>query len=407
MRKRIESTALAALLTYAGMVFGQTGPGKEEKPANPPADKPAKTIEQMSLDELLALALKNNPDLRVADAKVREAEAELNRARLQVTQKVVNARNAIKSQEANVAAAATGVQRAKQMSDKAVISREEVNAAQLVLVREKAKLTELEAELPYLIGKAPQEGGKDSVRDAAYRAFSQYFATSIFVNDQLAATAAQQHFNAPRGTDAEKLRKALGKPINLRFEKSNLKDVLAEMGDNQGVSFLVNINVKDLPEITLNLKDTSLGGALQALEDITPGLRFTVRDYGILVTYKTQLPADAMSVHDFLKSEAGKEKPKGEAGKPEESTPNVPPGKVDGKVKQVDANGLVLIDLGSDDGLAKGHNLEAFRLDPQPRYLGTLRIVQVRLKEAVGQPVRKLNDAIKEGDRVSNQVFVK
>jgi outer membrane protein TolC len=38
-----------------------------------------------SLEQLLAEAMKNNPDIRVAEAKLREAEAVLNQARLQAT----------------------------------------------------------------------------------------------------------------------------------------------------------------------------------------------------------------------------------------------------------------------------------------------------------------------------------
>src|SRR5437588_11514314 len=49
-----------------------------------------KALEHGSLEEALASALKNNPDIRVAESKVQEAEAELNRSRLQVTQKVVS-----------------------------------------------------------------------------------------------------------------------------------------------------------------------------------------------------------------------------------------------------------------------------------------------------------------------------
>src|SRR5262245_42079158 len=45
--------------------------------------------ERQTLEELLARALKDNPDIRVAESKLREAEAELNRVRLLVTQKLV------------------------------------------------------------------------------------------------------------------------------------------------------------------------------------------------------------------------------------------------------------------------------------------------------------------------------
>jgi hypothetical protein len=407
MRRGIETAALALVVLFSGLAHGQPAPGKDEKPGNAPGDKPAKTLEQMSLEELLTQALKNNPDLRVADAKVREAEAELNRVRLQVTQKVVTARNAIKSQEAKVAAAANTLRRVQQNADKGLTSKEEVQTAELLLAGEKAKLSELEAELPYLIGKSAQEAGRDPDVDAHVAAGLRWLAS-------------QQERKTPSGADAEKLRKALEKPISVQFKKSKLQDVLSFLNDGHGITFLDSTNLDTLskrlvtldgkaatpPEITLTLKDTPFGATVQALQDVTPGLRFTVRDYGILVTYYGDLPSDALSVHDFLKSDGGKEKPKQEVGKPEESTHNFPAGKVEGKVKSVEA-GLVLIDIGSDAGLEKGQNLEVFRLDPQARYLGTLRILEVRPKEAVGQPVRKLNDAIKEGDRVSNQVFLK
>jgi hypothetical protein len=407
MRRRIETAALAALLICAGSVFGKTNPAKDENPANPPADKPAKTFEQMSLEELLTLALKNNPDLRVADAKLREAEAELNRVRLQIVQKLVTLRNSIEAATSTVKEAQTRLQRTQRLAATNAVAPEEVQAAEAVLARYKAELASLEAELTYLIGKPVQEGGKDAARETQIAAGLRWLAS--------------QERKAPGATDAEKFRKALDKPISVEFRKSKLQKVLDFLKDGHGVTFLDSTNLETLPkrvaslggqeptppEITLTLKDTSLGATLQALQDVTPGLRFTVRDYGILVTYYGDLPADALSVHDFLRSDAGKEKPKGDAGKAEESTHNFPPGKVEGKVKKVDAGGLVLIDLGSDDGLAKGHNLEVFRLDPQAKYLGTLRILEVRPKEAVGQPVRKLNDAIKDGDRVSNQVFVK
>jgi multidrug efflux pump subunit AcrA (membrane-fusion protein) len=410
MRRRIEIAALAALLSYGGIAVGQAVLGKDEKPTNPPADKPAKTVEQMSLDELLALALKNNPDLRVADAKVHKAEAELNRVRLQVTQKLVTLRNSIQAAQATAGEAQSRFYRVSQLLVTKQASQEEYDAAEATLARYKAEVATLQAELKYVVGKSTPETGKESEHDAQERAAAA----------GLRWLAAQDR-KGPSVTDAEKLRKALDKPINVQFKMSKLQEVLAFLRDGHGVTFLDSTNLESLskrvatvggqdpkaPEITLELKDTSLGAILQALQDVTPGLRFTVRDYGILVTYYGELPADALSVHDFLKSDAGKQKPKEDAAKQETSTHNYPSGKVDGKVKKVDDGGLILIDLGSDDGLEKGHNLEVFRLDPQPRYLGTLRIVEVRSKEAVGKTVRKPNEAIKEGDRVSNQVFLK
>ena len=55
-----------------------------------------------SLEEMLTQATRDNPDVRVAEAKVREAEAELNRARLVVMQKVIELHSSLESQKAQV-----------------------------------------------------------------------------------------------------------------------------------------------------------------------------------------------------------------------------------------------------------------------------------------------------------------
>src|SRR5262249_12081762 len=145
-----------------------------------------------------------------------------------------------------------------------------------------------------------------------------------------------------------------------------------------------------------------LGAALQALEDQLPGLRFTVRDYGILVTFKSGPPPGAVSVHEFWKGDAAKEK--GGDKKSEERTINFPPGKVEGRAAIAQEDGLVCVNVGADDGLEKGHTLEVFRLEP-PIYVGTIRIIETKPKEAVGKLVRKPNEPIKVGDVVANRIF--
>ncbi len=52
---------------------------------------------------MLAEALRNNPDIRVAAAKLAEAEVELNRTRLQVMQKIVALHAAIASKKTEIA----------------------------------------------------------------------------------------------------------------------------------------------------------------------------------------------------------------------------------------------------------------------------------------------------------------
>jgi hypothetical protein len=83
---------------------------------------------------------------------------------------------------------------------------------------------------------------------------------------------------------------------------------------------------------------------------------------------------------------------------------NPPPENVEGFVKEVDrGSGLASLTIGSDSGLQKGMTVEVYRPnlnDPgQSRYLGTMRIMDVRAKEAVGRMDRSLGQ-LQVGDRV-------
>src|SRR5437016_6331892 len=109
------SSALVATLVVALVCGGRTNaqnPGAGTKPpaqTNPgdtaTADPKPSQPKTQSLEEVLARALKDNPDIRVAVTKVREAEAELHRTRLQVVQKVVVLRQNLDTQKAGLEAA--------------------------------------------------------------------------------------------------------------------------------------------------------------------------------------------------------------------------------------------------------------------------------------------------------------
>jgi hypothetical protein len=85
---------------------------------------------------------------------------------------------------------------------------------------------------------------------------------------------------------------------------------------------------------------------------------------------------------------------------------NPPPEDVEGFVKRdADATGLVLISIGSDAGILKGHTLEVFRLSPQAKYLGRIKVIEVRPYEAVGQVVGKPAGPILKDDRVASKLL--
>ncbi len=75
---------------------------------------------------------------------------------------------------------------------------------------------------------------------------------------------------------------------------------------------------------------------------------------------------------------------------------------------QVSSDNLrVVLSIGSDDGLVAGHELELYRSDPVPEYLGRVRIETVDPDRAVAAVINGKTiqgKKIQEGDRVSSQI---
>src|SRR4051794_25799334 len=70
-----------AVLCLTGVTLAQTAAPDREKPAG----------KKSELETMLEEAFKNNPDIRVAEAKLAEAQAELARVRIGIVQKVAKA----------------------------------------------------------------------------------------------------------------------------------------------------------------------------------------------------------------------------------------------------------------------------------------------------------------------------
>jgi RNA polymerase sigma factor (sigma-70 family) len=79
---------------------------------------------------------------------------------------------------------------------------------------------------------------------------------------------------------------------------------------------------------------------------------------------------------------------------------NAPRVEVKGKVSRVDGK-LVVIDIGVDAGLLRGHTLEVYRLGKNPKYVGRIKIIEVTAKEAVGQATGRMAAAVEVGDEVA------
>jgi hypothetical protein len=302
------------------------GPAAAEKPAQPEnKEKPAAP----TLEELIAQALKNNPDIRVAEAKLRETEAELNRTQLLVTQKVVTLQKGIEVQKGLVAQAEQiFLTRSRMLGDRSrgsAVSKDEYVDAQQKLAQAKAKLSEIEAELAYLTGKSSAKTGTTSAsgtdldRWFDLQSASRFPArVSVGAGERIPLTfdfARSSVFQpqifpptpAVPGSATDKLRKALDTQVEVKFDGAPLHDVLRFLEEStEGISFRILDRNDREKEVNLMLKgQVSVGAVLQALEDSFtdgPGLRFVVRDYGILVTWADKVPPGALRVENLYKA---------------------------------------------------------------------------------------------------------
>ena len=404
--------SLLPLLIVAGTVLAHTQSAGE--PKTPPTTTSAKEKVTPSkpmpseLEQLLAEALVHNPDIRVAEAKLREAEAELNRVRFQVLQKVTSLYHAVQAQKETIGAAEHGLQSVIPGQGNSV----------LAVAQEQAKLASLQAELPALLGRPPQSASTNKAGseagDTGTQALIDLFQVPTPTRLWLKTVPVQVELT--QGAMADKIRKALDTPVTIDFHDKPLDEVLRFFEDKMGVSFhnVLPSNLVQSSRVNLRLKQVPLGAALQALEDTFDAdnriginhMRFVVRDYGILVTTSEKLPQGTTLLHDFWKRKAGQEKRSGSTSAESPDGKGLPPSNIEGQIKAADPqSGLLRLNIGSDAGLRKGQTLEVYRVKPQPKYLGPIQILDVRPTEAVARPTSGPHAAIEVGDRVTSVIL--
>jgi hypothetical protein len=408
VRIAVSAALLGAVAVAAQQPAAPQKPAPEKKAETPPNP----------LDDLIAQALRNNPDILVAEAKVREAEAELQRTRVATAQKVASLQAAI------VIAGKVrdeAEQRYRTLHElytraKGTTSVEDMRAAKLAWERAIYEYVKLEGEMPALLGKMPGKLGQQKAEvdagsrdDLAASLALRWLAVQRGVQlgervdtaaRLLVAGRLEEIKAGPEGSIADRMRKALDKTIDIKIENKSLKDVLDQIAEqaDKGISFRLAPLRGDGPhaKVSLQFSKTPVGAVLQALSDDLPDTAFVVRDYGILVCDEKNLPPDAVLLHRFWRS-----------GGAESDVKNPPAdGEIRGEVTEIDEKSdLVRMSIiGADWGLAKGHTLEVYREGPKPLYLGTVRILDVAKTKAVGKPIGKLHEPIKKGDKVTSKL---
>jgi hypothetical protein len=118
------------------------------------------------------------------------------------------------------------------------------------------------------------------------------------------------------------------------------------------------------------------------------------------VNLRARALIEAQAIENAVLAERQREKDREEAERGERArrergvpaeVPLPPDLEVRGQVTAVSETGVIRIDRGRRQGLARGHTLEVYRFDPKPEWAGQLRLVEVGEGEALGVIVTPSN----------------
>jgi len=303
-RKLIASTFFAlGLLVFAASAQQPGLPSPKAKEANPSLPgQPGTggggaggTKQADSTDALVHAALANDPDVKVAQAKIQLAEAEMAKAKQAVVLKVLTLIATVQELKSQVAAHTRKVENTQRLVKAAAIPQEEVDLERSKLESAKSALAKAEMELKLLTGGMQKEVGANSgFRDATLS------------NDQ--GLAALKWFDrrmkgeqAATGPIPDRIRAALDKPVKLgtKGEQVSFAKALEVFKKDAGLDVPVrNYGLK--LEITSEGEELPVGAWFQLFSD-NNGCSFCVREYGLLVTAKGAAPPDAVTVMELWK----------------------------------------------------------------------------------------------------------
>jgi hypothetical protein len=177
----------------------------------------------------------------------------------------------------------------------------------------------------------------------------------------------------------------------------------AQQDDKDAV---IALQKKQIDLLTKALKDREM--SIQRLEADVRAIRLAAQSTDAIAKTRQQqneqLLEQVRALAKKLVELGGKSD---DAPPPIPNLPNPPTVKVEGKIEKVEGT-LVKINLGKDHGVLKDHTLDVFRIQPEAKYLGMIRIVEASATSSVGRLILIGNSPsrpmLKEGDLVSSKL---
>jgi len=331
MSRRLTVSALFAVGLFA-VAAAQPPADDPFRPDDPPGTgsgaakrgddkKGGDTKKADPADAAVAAALANDPDVKVARAKVQLAEAEMAKARQAVILKVMTLNASIKELKRAVEAAQERAAWAERIVKQGVGDARQLLDERAKLEAAQAALAKAETELKLLTGGGGEFRGAgqefrtdvipDGNADQVARALEWLAKAQTDANTHqaglalLAAGVLEKH--AVKGPIPDRIRAALDKPVRLgaRGDSVPFEKAMEVFKKDAGLDVPVR-GPGDLvksPVIVSQGEELPVGAWLQLYQDYGSGggARFYVRDYGLLFTDKSSAPPDAPTVTEFWK----------------------------------------------------------------------------------------------------------
>jgi len=328
------------MMLLSGVAFAQKPP---ESPLvllpEPPKVEPPKQAEPPKLtgvDKVIAAALRQHPDIKLAEAKRLMAEAELEQARMGVIQKITHAFTRVEQAKARHILIRSQHDRLLQTFKTGATPREQLEKSESDLLAAGAELAAAEADLLAVKGGAPKPSPITPDPFAIPPQVPYVVGpslpprTSPYTPDRIPRGMVEKT-PRPLPKSAEALRLWLNKPVKLDLGGDvPVADVIKQLKSQTGqedltirlpaqdrlphlshltgthtVQVWLQIIMDDIARFTIEPEKVVAGGNPLGAGRITyvnrEKFQIYVRDYGLLVTATTAAPHDALTLDEFLK----------------------------------------------------------------------------------------------------------
>lgn len=256
--KRRLLLVLALLAAFAVAAQEPPPPGEP-----PPGDIPHQ------LEELVGMAIHNNPEVRLAEIECERAQVELMRVRQKVAREVIGLFHGQRKAEAEIGSIHAQLEEIERAVENGTVPQRELHEWQVRVHEAEADLPTMDAEMRYLLGILPGGEGPHP-------------------HEGRMEPGHREPRPQPRPPLPERSYEALQRPITIDgkdvlFSKDTVCQAVEELRRASGLNIVFGGSEHSLRGFSL--VDATIEEAMTALAEATGNeLCFVFRDYGVLVT---------------------------------------------------------------------------------------------------------------------------